>query len=75
MPCPDSNLQAETRLANLPGKALSRQKYSNNGEEISDCEKELKNMGFSEPEIQTLNKQIDGLIEKAFDEYFSKFYD
>ena len=39
------------------------------------CEQELENIGFSEDEIQQLNSQIDGIIERTFDKYLSDVFD
>ncbi len=43
--------------------------------ELSECEKELRNMGFSDDELQKLYGQIDGIIERTFDKYLSDFFD
>lgn len=43
--------------------------------ELLACEQELRNIGFSEVEIQELNNQIDGIIERSFDKYLSGVYD
>jgi len=43
--------------------------------ELLACEQELKNIGFSEAEIQELNSQIDGIIERSFDKYLSDVFD
>lgn len=43
--------------------------------ELLACERELKNIGFSEDEIQGLNSQIDGIIERSFDKYLSDVFD
>jgi len=43
--------------------------------DVFECENELKELGFSEKEIINLNNQIDGIIERGFDKYFSNFYE
>ena len=43
--------------------------------EISQEKIELEKLGFSEPEIEELNMQLDGIIERGFDRYFSKLYE
>jgi hypothetical protein len=43
--------------------------------ELAACERELKDIGFSEAEIRELNSQIDGIIERGFDKYLSDAYD
>ena len=42
--------------------------------ELLECENELKNIGFSDAELVELSNQIDGIIERCFDKYFSDVY-
>jgi hypothetical protein len=44
-------------------------------EDTSQYEKELRNLGYSDSEIKELNNQLDGIIERGFDKYFSKLYE
>ena len=43
--------------------------------ELIACEQELKNLGFSDREIQELNGQIDSILEQGFDKYLSDALD
>jgi hypothetical protein len=43
--------------------------------DISQCEEELRNLGFSASEIKELNDQLDGIIERGLDKYFLKLYE
>lgn len=40
-----------------------------------DPTQELKMLGLSDEEIEVLNKEIDGIIERVFDTYFSNLYE
>ena len=44
-------------------------------EDISQYEEDLRNLGYSDCEIQELNDQLDGIIERGLDKYFSKLYE
>lgn len=42
--------------------------------DIVEFEEELIKLGFSDTEINELNTQLDGIIERELDIYFSKLY-
>ena len=44
-------------------------------QELLACEEELRNLGFSDREIQELNGQIDAILEQGFDRYLSAAMD